>query len=120
MSKTQAEIMQEARSAKGKAPNLPRGLTPYQERQRLAKAAQALNPDSDEDGWVRARLRKGINSPFQMFTAKQWNQMEPADHMKFWVIRSDEPGNLFQLADYARRGTDRKRKVFSTLGQRPY
>ena len=107
------------RTRKDATRNLPRGLTPYQESKRLAKAAKALNPESDEDGWVRARLRQGANNSFQMFTAKQWRQMEPAEHMRYWVMRSDEAGNLFPLASYARRGPGRRARVSSTLEHGP-
>ena len=83
------------------------------EHARALKRTQEEKKPPDET-WVKAQLRFGPDRSWVYFKGEEWDAMSPAEHQKYFIARTDELNNRFQLRDKvssSRRGT----RVHSSL-----
>ena len=54
-------------------------------------------------GFVKARLRKGPDKSWVLFTIPEWTAMTVDEHMKYECVVDDSPGNYYALSTKARK-----------------
>ena len=89
-----------------------------EERQEQKVKEPKVVPTREEElraGYVKAKLKRGYNRKFEMFTLNEWRAMSREEQMKYMVMVSNDPANQYTFHSTGKAGKGRGTVVRSSL-----